>query len=162
MQNYAKATGYKLPTSVAAVTFSDGAKISAYAKDAVKAIQQAGIMQGKGGNTFDPQGNATSGEASTILRRFVELVIDEGTARGWNQNDSGQWQYINVDGKAATGWLNVESAKYYFTTDGVMISAKWLQIESKWYYFQADGSLAVNTKIGEYEVDENGVRKNKK
>lgn len=81
MQNYAKATGYKLPVSVAAVTFSDSAKISAYAKEAVKAIQQAGIMQGKGSNTFDPRGNATRGEASTILRRFVELVIDEGTAR---------------------------------------------------------------------------------
>ncbi len=161
MQNYAKATGYKLPTAVAAVTFSDGAKISAYAKDAVKAIQQAGIMQGKGSNTFDPQGNATRAEASTILRRFVELVIDEGTARGWNQNDGGQWQYISVDGKAATGWLTVESAKYYFTTDGVMISAKWLQIEGKWYYFQADGSLAVNTKIDGYEVNENGVRKSK-
>ncbi|MEA4961515.1 S-layer homology domain-containing protein [Lutispora sp.] len=76
MQNYAKATGCKLPVSVAAVTFSDRTKIAAYAKNAVTAIQQAGVMQGKGNNTFDPNGNATRAEASTILRRFLELVID--------------------------------------------------------------------------------------
>ncbi|MEA4993037.1 MAG: S-layer homology domain-containing protein [Oscillibacter sp.] len=161
MQNYAKATGYKLPASIAAVIFSDSAKISAYAKDAVKAIQQAGIMQGKDGNTFDPQGSATRGEAATILRRFVELVIDEGTARGWVQNDAGQWQYIGENGKPVIGWLNEENGSYYFTSDGVMVSGKWLEIGGKWYYFNADGSLAKNTKVGGYEVDENGVRKTK-
>ncbi len=163
MVGYAKATGYKLPASIAAVTFSDSAKISAYAKDAVKAIQQASIMQGKGSNIFDPQGSATRGEAATILRRFVELVIDEGTARGWNQNDAGQWQYIGENGKPVVGWLTAENGKYhyYFTADGVMVSGKWLEIGGKWYYFNADGSLAKNIKVDGYEVDENGVRKTK-
>lgn len=101
MQNYANATGYKLPVSVMAVTFSDGAKISTYAKNAVTAIQQAGVMQGKDSNTFNPQGITTRAEASAILRRFIELVIDEGTARGWVQNDSGQWYYFNADGSLA-------------------------------------------------------------
>ncbi|HWR22361.1 MAG TPA: S-layer homology domain-containing protein [Feifaniaceae bacterium] len=99
MRDYAKATGYKLPVSIAAVTFADSAKISAYAGDAVKAIQQAGIMQGKANNIFDPQGNVTRAEASAILRRFVELVIDEGTARGRVQNDAGQWRYVGENGK---------------------------------------------------------------
>lgn len=161
MQNYAKATGYKIPVSVAAVTFSDNAKISAYAKEAVRTMQQAGIMQGKGNNTFDPQGNATRGEASTILRRFVELVIDEGTARGWSQNDAEQWQYIGENGKAVTGWMDIDSKRYYFTMDGLMVSGKWLEIGGKWYYFNADGSLAKNTKIDGYEIDENGVRTTK-
>ncbi|WP_352406439.1 S-layer homology domain-containing protein [Acetoanaerobium noterae] len=163
MQNYAKATGYKLPVSRQSIIFADEAKIPAYAKDAVKAIQQAGIMQGKSSNTFDPKGNATRGEASTILRRFVELVIDEGTARGWVQNDAGQWQYIGENGKPVIDWLTAEGGKYqyYFTTDGIMVAGKWLEIEGKWYYFNANGSLARSTKIGEYEVDENGVRKAK-
>lgn len=163
MVNYAKVAGYKLPASVAAVTFSDSAKISAYARDAVKAIQQAGIMQGKGSNTLAPQGKATRAEASTILRRFVELVIDEGTARGWVQNDIGQWQYIGENGKPTTGWLTVENGKYhyYFTSDGIMVSGKWLQIEGKWYYFYADGALAKSTKVDGYEIDESGVRKSK-
>ena len=80
MQNYAKATGYTLPASRTAVTFADAGNISAYAKDAVTAIQQAGIIVGKGNNQFDPQGKATRAEASAILRRFVESVIEEGTA----------------------------------------------------------------------------------
>jgi hypothetical protein len=159
MQNYAKTTGYKLPVSIAAVTFSDSAKIAAYAKEAVTAIQQAGVMQGKGNNAFDPQGNATRAEASAILRRFVELVIDEGTARGWSRNDAGQWLYIGENGKAVTGWLTEGDAKYYSTGNGLMVSGKWLQIDGKWYYFYADGSLARDTKIDGYEVDENGVRK---
>jgi len=75
MVNYAKATGYTLPVSRQAVTFADSAKISASTKDAVKAIQQTGVISGKPNNLFDPQGSATRAEASAILRRFVELVI---------------------------------------------------------------------------------------
>ena len=148
MQNYATATGYKLPVSRQSITFADDAKISAYAKAAVKAIQQTGVVGGKGNNLFDPQGNATRAEASTILRRFVELVIDEGTARGWVQNDAGQWQYIGENGKPAIGWLTTDGGKYhyYFTADGSMIAGKWLEIEGKWYYFNADGSLAYRLK----------------
>lgn len=74
IQNYAKAVGYKLPVPIASIAFSDHGKIAVYAKDAVTAIQQAGIMQGKGNNVFDPAGKATRAEASVILRRFVELV----------------------------------------------------------------------------------------
>lgn len=161
MVNYAKATGYKLPVSKQSITFADDAKISAYAKDAVKAIQQTGVINGKDNNRFDPQGNATRAEASTILRRFVELVIDEGTARGWVQNDAGQWQYIGENGKPVVGWLTAENGKYhyYFTADGIMVFGKWLQIDDKWYYFYADGYLAISSKIDGYEVDENGVRK---
>lgn len=163
MQNYAKATGCKLPVSVAAVTFSDITKIAAYAKEAAKALQQTGIMQGKENNTFDPQGNTTRAEASAILRRFVELVIDEGTAREWMQNDAGQWKYIDENGMPVTGWLVTENGKYhyYFGKDGIMTAGKWLQIDGKWYYFYADGLLAKNIKVDGYEVDENGIRKTK-
>ncbi len=142
MANYAKATGYKLPVSRQAITFADDAKIGSWAKEAVKALQQTGIIVGKNNNLFDPQASATRAEASIILRRFVELVIDEGTARGWSQNDAGQWQYINENGKLVTGWLTAEDSKYYFTSEGIMVSGKWLQIDGKWYYFYADGSLA--------------------
>jgi len=160
MVNYAKATGCTLPVSRQANTFADDANISAYAKDAVKAIQQTGVISGKPNNLFDPQGNATRAEASAILRRFVELVIDEGTARGWVQNDAGQWQYINTYGKAVTGWLNIVGGdKYYFDDKGIMVFGKWLQIDGKWYYFYANGKLAVNTTIDGYTVGEDGARK---
>jgi hypothetical protein len=164
MVSYAKATGYKLPVSREAVAFSDDAKINSIAKDAVTTIQQTGIIVGRNNNAvhsceYDPQGSVTRAEASTFLRRFIELVICEDTARGWSRNDSGQQQYINTDGKAAIGWLVMEKTKYYFTADGIMVSGKWMQIDGKQYYFYADGSLARSTKVDGYEVDENGVRK---
>ncbi len=84
MQHYAKATSYQLPVSNVAVTFSDYTKIHSYAQEAVTAIQQAGIMQGKGNNTFDPTGKVTRGEASAILQRFVEFVIEEGKELNWD------------------------------------------------------------------------------
>jgi len=72
MVNYAKATSQTLYVTRQAVTFADDAKISSWAKDAVKAVQQAGIITGKTSNLFDPQGSATRAEASAILRRFAE------------------------------------------------------------------------------------------
>ena len=60
-----------------------------------------------------------------------------------------------------TGWQDVDNKQYCFKNDGLMASGKWLEIGGKWYYFYADGSLAVSTKIEEYEVDENGARKTK-
>ena len=160
MVNYAKVTNYTLPISRQTVTFDDNAKISSWAKDAVKSIQQTGVIVGKPGNLYDPQGNATRAEASAILHRFIELVIDEGTVRGWVQNDAGQWQYINTYGKAAIDWLNITNGtKYYFDDKGVMVSNKWLQVGGKWYYFYSDGKLATSTTIDGHTVDSDGARK---
>lgn len=76
MQNYTKATQHNLLISRQYNAFEDDIKISSWAKDAVKTIQQAGIINGKDNNLFDPQGNATRAEASTILCKFIELVIE--------------------------------------------------------------------------------------
>ncbi len=83
MKNYAAKLGYDLPQTLKAVTFADNANISSWAKDAVRAMQQAGILAGKNGNKFDPKGTATRAEVATVLRRFVEIVIDSQTANGW-------------------------------------------------------------------------------
>ncbi|MEG0895081.1 MAG: S-layer homology domain-containing protein, partial [Oscillospiraceae bacterium] len=60
--NYAKTIGFDMPTVYTAVTFADNAKISNNAKDSVKAMQMAGILMGKDGNLFDPQGTVTRAE----------------------------------------------------------------------------------------------------
>lgn len=74
MSNYAKTIGFTLPKVHAENAFADGSKVSAYAKAAAKQIQMAGIISGKNGNIFDPQGATTRAEVSTVLRRFVELA----------------------------------------------------------------------------------------
>lgn len=145
MKNYAAKLGYDLPQTLKAVTFADNTQISSWAKDAVKSMQQAGILAGKNENKFDPKGTATRAEVATVLRRFAEIVIDPQTANGWQQNDSGQWNYYR-NGESVKGWLS-EDQKWYWLdkVTGMMFAGGWKQIDGKWYYFYADGTMAVNT-----------------
>lgn len=145
MKNYAAKLGYDLPQTLRAVTFADNTQISSWAKDAVKSMQQAGILTGKNENKFDPKGTATRAEVATVLRRFVEIVIDPQAANGWQQNDSGQWNYYR-NGESVKGWLS-EDQKWYWLdkVTGMMFAGGWKQIDGKWYYFYADGTMAVNT-----------------
>ena len=156
MANYAKKLGYDLPVAHEAVTFADNAQISGWAAKEVKAMQQAGIMAGKGGNRFDPKGTATRAEVATVLRRFVEIVIDPQTAQGWMQNHSGSWQYLK-NGKPATGWLQDDKKWYWLDSNGWMFAGGFKQIDGKWYYFYADGSMSVNTVIDGRKIGPDGA-----
>ena len=159
MKNYADKMGYSIPKTLEAVTFADNAQISSWAKDAVKAMQQAGVLSGKANNLFDPKGNATRAEAATVLHRFVEIVIDPQSANGWQQNDSGQWSYYR-NGEPVKGWLSDDQKWYWLDkANGMMVAGGWRQIDGKWYYFYADGSMAVSTKVDGYEVGADGARK---
>jgi hypothetical protein len=163
---YIKACGYSLPTVREVVSFADKADIESSYQDAVKAMQQIGIMMAEGNNKFNPKAKVTRAQALMMLYRLIKLTINPNTVQGWAVNDIGQRMYYK-DGKAVTGWNNIGSGdsmkRYYFTKDAIMVSGKWLKLDGKWYYFNNDGSLAVNTKVDGYELDENGVRKiNKK
>ena len=159
MANYAKKLGYDLPKTLQAVTFADNAQISSWAKNAVRIMQQAGILSGKNGNKFDPKGTATRAEVATVLRRFVEIVIDPQTANGWQQNDSGQWSYYR-NGKPVKGRLSDDQKWYWLDkTTGMMFAGGWKQIDGKWYYFYTDGTMAVNTTIDGYTIGSDGARK---
>ena len=159
MANYAKKLGYDLPKTLQAVTFADNAQISSWAKNAVRAMQQAGILAGKNGNKFDPKGTATRAEVATVLRRFVEIVIDPQTANGWQQNDSGQWSYYR-NGKPVKGRLSDDQKWYWLVkATGMMFAGGWKQIDGKWYYFYTDGTMAVNTTIDGYTIGSDGARK---
>ena len=159
MKNYAAKQGYDLPQTLKAVTFADNAQISSLAKDAVRTMQQAGILAGKNGNKFDPKGTATRAEVATVLRRFVEIVIDSQTANGWQQNDSGQWSYYR-NGKPVKGRLSDDQKWYWLVkATGMMFAGGWKQIDGKWYYFYTDGTMAVNTTIDGYTIGSDGARK---
>jgi len=118
MLNYGKVIGFTLPKVHEKNTFADSAKISAYAKDAVKQMQMAGVISGKNGNLFDPLGTATRAEVSAVLRRFVELAISSDTMQGWTRNDSGQWMYYE-NGKPVTGKKEIDGTTYTFDQYGV-------------------------------------------
>ena len=118
MQNYAKTIGYTLPKVHIENIFTDDAKISTYAKEAVKQMQMAGVISGKNGNLFDPQGTATRAEVSAVLRRFVELAISSDTAQGWTMNDSGKWMYYE-NGKPVIDKKEIDGSIYTFDQYGV-------------------------------------------
>lgn len=74
--NYAKAMGVDLPSSCTKEDFTDNIKISNWAKESVKKMNIAGIIEGKSENVFDPKGTATRAEVSSVIRRFVEMPAD--------------------------------------------------------------------------------------
>ncbi|UKS28159.1 S-layer homology domain-containing protein [Paenibacillus sp. HWE-109] len=55
--------------------FLDGDQISTYAKDAVWAATQAGLMDGVAEGYFDPKGKSTRAQAATVIYRLYQELI---------------------------------------------------------------------------------------
>ncbi|MDD4295381.1 MAG: S-layer homology domain-containing protein [Ruminiclostridium sp.] len=65
-----------LPTGMDTVlNYPDAASISNYAKTAALYCQTFGIIGGRTGGIFAPQGTATRAEVATIIQRFVQLIV---------------------------------------------------------------------------------------
>lgn len=54
-------------------SFTDMSHASSYAGEAIKDAAAAGIISGKSGGSFDPQGNATRAEALTVILNVLRL-----------------------------------------------------------------------------------------
>ncbi len=59
--------GAELVKVKAYTAFGDEASFAEYAQDAIKALYEAGVINGKGENSFDPAGMATRAEAAKII-----------------------------------------------------------------------------------------------
>ena len=55
--------------------FVDRTDISSWANEAVHWCSMKGIVNGKDGKVFDPQGNATRAEAACMIQRLCEKVL---------------------------------------------------------------------------------------
>lgn len=64
-----------LPATISAITFADQSSVADYAKEAVSAMQQAGIISGRSNNTFDPKANATRAECSKMIALLLQNLI---------------------------------------------------------------------------------------
>lgn len=73
MKRVADHLGIELKGSSA--TFTDDASIASYAKDAVKALSGAGIINGTGNNTFSPRATVTRAQAAKVV---YELLVYGG------------------------------------------------------------------------------------
>jgi len=76
LSNYARVMGYEF-IGIRTGSFNDEALISAWALQAVNAMYNAGIINGRGNGDFDPQGNATRAEVATLLRNFLEVIKED-------------------------------------------------------------------------------------
>lgn len=71
---YAQKVGFALPETQPAVTFDDASAFSAWAADAIGAMQRAGIINGVGNNLFAPADNATREQACKMLALLLQLM----------------------------------------------------------------------------------------
>ncbi|MBW7457937.1 S-layer homology domain-containing protein [Paenibacillus sepulcri] len=62
----------ELQASAVAAAFADRSKISAYAAEAVDAMQQSGIIEGMGGGRFAPKEPSTRAQAAVIINRLFQ------------------------------------------------------------------------------------------
>lgn len=74
--NYAKATDFTLPVIREASSYADDSAIGTPYKTAVTTMREAGIMTGSTGNRFSPKANATRGEVSSVLHRYLNVSTD--------------------------------------------------------------------------------------
>ena len=72
LYQYAKLKGFDMTATKDKYTsFADAGKVSDWARDAVDWAVTQGVITGKGGNLFDPQGNATRAECATMIRKLL-------------------------------------------------------------------------------------------
>ena len=62
------------------------------------------------------------------------------TAEGWNQDENGDWQFVDANGQAATGWRLV-GGKWYYFDDGWYIDDSGYDTQVGWK--QRDGGTMV-------------------
>jgi len=79
LYRYSKWKGYDVSASVALDAYTDNAKVSAYAVDALRWATAEGLMKGMGNNILDPKGNANRAQVAVLLSRFAETVAKEET-----------------------------------------------------------------------------------
>ncbi len=72
--NFAKYAKIDL-TGEGNTNFSDSDKISSWAKEAVEALAKSGIVKGRNGGAFDPQGQASRAEVATIFANLIASIV---------------------------------------------------------------------------------------
>ncbi|WP_053372151.1 glycosyl hydrolase 53 family protein [Paenibacillus sp. FJAT-27812] len=70
----AQAANAKIDEQASPEAFTDQAQISAYASEAVQAMQQSGLVLGVGQGAFAPKSHATRAQAAVILERLFHRV----------------------------------------------------------------------------------------
>ena len=163
-----KGSGSRKGDSIKITLKADGERI----ERTVVAGNQDGISGTSSRKTVQPR---TSGTTSTSS--------SSSSYSGWSKTGENYWTYHNPDGSLVYGWAKYKGQWYYLDPNfgGQMAYGGWLQIGGKWYcfapsgymysntwirfqyggkpyyyYLQSDGSMAQDTWIGEFYVNNRG------
>ena len=75
LERYIKYAGFIIPEENSEITFIDSNEISTWAKASVVYIQKIGLIEGVGGNRFNPKGKATRAEVAAVYYRLIRKVV---------------------------------------------------------------------------------------
>lgn len=90
-----------------------------------------------------------------LAHAATHKVLESGTYV-LSETAEGTKTCTDKDGKALTGWVSDAEGNFYYYDKGEM-DFGWDKIKGEWYYFYPEtGILATNTKVLNYDVDENG------
>lgn len=117
LRRYCNYMGIELTESVDEISFTDEADISGYAKEAVKALQRAGIVNGVG-SAFDPKGTSNRAQAATVLMRLAMLAESQKDAMRLTNSTTGvSVEYTVGCGITATTTLDVTLDTHSYSSE---------------------------------------------
>ena len=73
--NYVNYYKYKFSSNAEPADFIDINELSSESIEAIKAVQKAGIINGKGEGRFDPAGASTRAEVATVMQRVIKGIV---------------------------------------------------------------------------------------
>ncbi len=79
INNYLKYLGYSIDSPSISAKFTDDAKISPWAKDAVYTLKAIGLVNGDALGNYNPKSNLSRAELSAIIERLVVYTIEAET-----------------------------------------------------------------------------------
>lgn len=90
------------PAAESGTDYADESAIASYAVTAVDWARDTGVITGRDGNVFDPNGRATRAQAAVILHRYLELLGSGAEETPETPEDSGETRVL-VAYYSATG-----------------------------------------------------------
>ncbi|NFO90846.1 sugar-binding protein [Clostridium botulinum] len=86
------------------------------------------------------------------------LYIENGhTVTGWIKTVDNNWYHMDGNGLMQKGWIQDNNKWYHLSSYGNMDTGWFKEIDGNWYYLNQDGSMATNTNINGYYINQYGI-----
>lgn len=139
LYRYANTMGIEIPVNNANANFSDNADIAEWARPAVQALHQAGVVNGNNGS-FLPKNSSTRAEVAQMIKNFDQICVNKEEKPPVQNPDPGTFDGVLVDCEGALNLREGPGTDYaVITTIPSGAIAKLLGQEGEWYYVTYNG-----------------------